>query len=299
MGLDAILSMKGFAGDHGLEYFPEMRVVNMGAQVTPDEIVDAVRAEKADAVLDLARSSPSATPTSSTSREVREALDAAGLRDGLLLVGGGPRFSPEQADELGYDRIFTRGTKPSEVASYLAWTHLAPPRRLVRLILAAYIDDAAFVAQRRETDMARHISREILIDRQPEVVWGILSDLEGFKDWNPFIISAAGELEVGSRPSITMKADAKPYTFEPTVTECVPGEKLSWRGRLWGIPGLFDGEHHHALEAMPEGTRYIQSEDFRGVLVPLLRKVLRDTEEAFGRMNVALKHEAEKEPQGP
>jgi beta-lysine 5,6-aminomutase beta subunit len=38
-----------------------------------------------------------------------------------VLVGGGPRFSPEQAAEVGYDHIFGRGTKPSEVASYLAW----------------------------------------------------------------------------------------------------------------------------------------------------------------------------------
>ena len=44
-----------------------------------------------------------------------------GLRDGLLLVGGGPRFNSEQAQELGYDRIFGRGTRPSDVASYLAW----------------------------------------------------------------------------------------------------------------------------------------------------------------------------------
>ena len=51
VGLDAILSMKGFAGDHGLEHFPEMRVVNMGAQVSPSEIVTAVEAERADAVL--------------------------------------------------------------------------------------------------------------------------------------------------------------------------------------------------------------------------------------------------------
>jgi beta-lysine 5,6-aminomutase beta subunit len=54
-------------------------------------------------------------------KEVREALEGAGQRDRLILVGGGPRFSPEQAAELGYDRVFGRGTRPSEVAAYLAW----------------------------------------------------------------------------------------------------------------------------------------------------------------------------------
>ena len=121
VGLDAILSMKGFAGDKGLEYYQEMRVHNMGAQVTPDEIVAAVRGEGADAVL-ISQVVTQREAHIHHLNEVRSALEEAGLRDGLLLIGGGPRFSPEQADELGYDRIFSRGTKPSEVASYLAWS---------------------------------------------------------------------------------------------------------------------------------------------------------------------------------
>ena len=118
VGLDAILSMKGYAGDHGLEYFPEMKVVNMGAQVTPDEIVATVRAERADAVL-ISQVVTQRDAHIHHLKAVRDALDAGGLRDGIVLVGGGPRFSPEQARELGYDRIFGRGTLPSEVASYL------------------------------------------------------------------------------------------------------------------------------------------------------------------------------------
>jgi beta-lysine 5,6-aminomutase beta subunit len=120
VGLDAILSMKGYAGDHGLEYFPEMRIVNMGSQVTPAEIVETARRDAADAVL-VSQVVTQRDAHILHLKEVREALEDSGLRDGLLLVGGGPRFSPEQAEELGYDRIFGRGTKPSEVAAYLAW----------------------------------------------------------------------------------------------------------------------------------------------------------------------------------
>jgi beta-lysine 5,6-aminomutase beta subunit len=121
VGLDAILSMKGFAGDKGLEYFAEMQVVNMGAQVEPNQIVEAVVAEKADAVL-VSQVVTQRDAHIHHLEEVREALVAAGQRDHLILVGGGPRFDPGQADALGFDRIFGRGTKPSEVASYLAWT---------------------------------------------------------------------------------------------------------------------------------------------------------------------------------
>jgi beta-lysine 5,6-aminomutase beta subunit len=127
VGLDAILSMKGIAGDHGLEYFAEMRVVNMGAQVTPGEIVETVARESADAVL-VSQVVTQRDAHLLHLREVREALEAAGRREGLILVGGGPRFTPGQAGELGYDRIFGRGTLPSEVASYLAWKAAAEPR---------------------------------------------------------------------------------------------------------------------------------------------------------------------------
>jgi beta-lysine 5,6-aminomutase beta subunit len=119
VGLDAILSMKGFAGDKGLEYFAEIHVVNMGAQVTPGEIVDTVRTEGADAVL-ISQVVTQRDAHIVHLEQVRTALDESGQRERLVLIGGGPRFDPAQARELGYDRIFGRGTKPSEVASYLA-----------------------------------------------------------------------------------------------------------------------------------------------------------------------------------
>ncbi|MGH2821227.1 MAG: OAM dimerization domain-containing protein [Actinomycetota bacterium] len=123
VGLDAILSMKGLAGDHGLEHFPQMRVVNLGAQVAPGEIIATVRREGADAVL-VSQVVTQRDAHVLHLREVRDALIAAGLRDRVVLIGGGPRFSPEQAADLGYDRIFGRGTRPSEVAAFLTWVTL-------------------------------------------------------------------------------------------------------------------------------------------------------------------------------
>ena len=120
VGLDAILSMKGFAGDHGLEYFTGFEVVNMGAQVAPDEVAAAAASHHADAVL-ISQVVTQRDAHIHHLGEVRSALEQAGVRDQILLIGGGPRFNSDQAGELGYDRIFGRGTKPSEVASYLAW----------------------------------------------------------------------------------------------------------------------------------------------------------------------------------
>src|SRR3954451_5248039 len=51
VGIDAILNVKGFAGEKGLEHYREIQVVNMGAQVTVEELLARAMAEGADAIL--------------------------------------------------------------------------------------------------------------------------------------------------------------------------------------------------------------------------------------------------------
>jgi beta-lysine 5,6-aminomutase beta subunit len=118
VGIDAILNVKGFAGEKGLEYLREMAVTNLGAQVTVPELVARARAAKADAVL----VSQVVTQKDAHLRNTREL--AAAFREAMgesrpLLVVGGPRFDPAMAAELGVDKVFGRGTTPGEVASYL------------------------------------------------------------------------------------------------------------------------------------------------------------------------------------
>src|SRR5206468_120361 len=51
VGLDAILNVKGFAGEKGLEHYREIRVVNLGAQVAASRLVERAIDERADAIL--------------------------------------------------------------------------------------------------------------------------------------------------------------------------------------------------------------------------------------------------------
>ena len=126
VGLDAILNVKGFAGEKGLEYYREIRVVNMGSQVSVPSLVDRALAEEADAVLTSQVVTQKDAHVHHT-QEVTAALRAAyaGRRLPLLVVGG-PRFDPARAAEYGVDRVFGKGTTPSEVASYLVHALLPP-----------------------------------------------------------------------------------------------------------------------------------------------------------------------------
>jgi beta-lysine 5,6-aminomutase beta subunit len=121
VGIDAILNIKGFAGQKGLEYYRELRVVNLGAQVSIPDLVHRAAAEHADAVL------VSQVVTQKDAHIHNTQQMAAAFRASLgehrpTLIVGGPRFDPDMAGDLGVDRVFGRGTTPGEVASYLVHT---------------------------------------------------------------------------------------------------------------------------------------------------------------------------------
>jgi beta-lysine 5,6-aminomutase beta subunit len=128
VGIDAILNLKGVAGEKGLEYYREVKVVNLGAQVGVPDLVERARVEKADAVLVsqvVTQRDAHLHNTREMSAAFREAFPAA--RRPLLVVGG-PRFDERAATELGVDRVFGRGTTPREVASYLVHALVRPAK---------------------------------------------------------------------------------------------------------------------------------------------------------------------------
>jgi beta-lysine 5,6-aminomutase beta subunit len=127
VGIDAILNIKGFAGEKGLEYYRELKVVNLGAQVSVPQLVARAREEKADAILVsqvVTQRDAHIHNTKEMSAAFRESYPSD--RRPLLIVGG-PRFDEKMAGDLGVDRVFVRGTTPGEVASYL--THMLVTNR--------------------------------------------------------------------------------------------------------------------------------------------------------------------------
>src|SRR3954447_13117147 len=118
VGIDAILNLKGFAGEKGLEYYRELDVANLGAQVTVPDLVRRAREARADAVL-VSQVVTQKDAHLHNTREVAAAFRGAMGEFRPLLVVGGPRFDPAMAAELGVDKVFGRGTTPGEVASYL------------------------------------------------------------------------------------------------------------------------------------------------------------------------------------
>ena len=138
----------------------------------------------------------------------------------------------------------------------------------------------------------RTMSATIRIDAAPMDVWAILTDLSGYSDWNPLFRSAAGEVAPGNR--ITLRsvhpANGRSMTVKPKIVAAEPGAELRWASSL---PGIISGEHSFVLTPEEGGTRVVQSETFRGLLVPLSGKTLDRAADSFRELNEALKKRAE------
>lgn len=143
--------------------------------------------------------------------------------------------------------------------------------------------------------MAKEINTEILINTTPDKVWAILTNFNQYPNWNPFIKSIKGDLQVGNKIVARIEPpDSKGMTFNPKIRTFEQYKKFSWIGHLF-FPGLFDGEHKFELIDHKNGTTtFKHSERFTGILVPLFNKMLEiNTKNGFEQMNYKLKEIAE------
>lgn len=144
--------------------------------------------------------------------------------------------------------------------------------------------------------MTREVHAEIDIEASPEVVWEVLTDFARFPDWNPFIRSIRGEPHAGATLEVTVEPPGQaPRVFRTRVTHADRAGELTWVGRL-PVPGLLEGEHSFVLapHRNGSGTRFIQHENFSGVLVGFVSDAESYVREGFTAMNAALKAEAER-----
>jgi beta-lysine 5,6-aminomutase beta subunit len=119
VGIDAILNMKGYKGDFGLERYKEFVTYNLGSQIAVEDLVRFVKVNAIDAVLASQVVTQKGSDVTNFTA-LAELLEAEGLRERVILIAGGPRVTNLLANELGYDAGFGRGTLPSDVAAFIA-----------------------------------------------------------------------------------------------------------------------------------------------------------------------------------
>ncbi|HBN97065.1 MAG TPA: hypothetical protein DDZ66_12260 [Firmicutes bacterium] len=118
VGLDAIMNMKGYDGDYGLERYPMIETYNLGSQVPNDILLQKAMEVKADAVL-VSQVVTQKNVHIQNLTELIEMAEAEGLRERLIMIVGGPRIDQPLAKELGFDAGFGPGTTARHVSTFV------------------------------------------------------------------------------------------------------------------------------------------------------------------------------------
>ena len=141
----------------------------------------------------------------------------------------------------------------------------------------------------------REISTEVEIGAAPADVWRVLMAFAEYEDWNPFVRRLEGKPVQGERLRVLLEPPGgKAMTFRPTVMRVLEAQEFRWLGHIV-FPGIFDGEHIFELEDLGGRTRFVQREQFRGVLAGLILRTAGDgTRAGFTAMNEALRDKVER-----
>lgn len=128
------------------------------------------------------------------------------------------------------------------------------------------------------------------IEAPAETVWSVLTDLDGFRTWNPFIRHASGSTAVGG----TVRVRVRPsmggrLRFKATVLERDDLRTLHWRGHVLR-PWFASGDHTFTIVPLDgDRTRLVQHERFTGIVPRLAGRLLaREARRGFDAMNAAL-----------
>jgi hypothetical protein len=132
-------------------------------------------------------------------------------------------------------------------------------------------------------------SAEIEVDARPEIVWGVLTAIGEWPQWNPDIkeISMEGELSEGTR--FRWKSGSASITSTLRVVQ--PPREVAWTGKALGL----DAIHVYRLQPLNGGTMVTTEESWDGWVARLFRKRMQATlERAMEAGLESLKTEAER-----
>jgi hypothetical protein len=131
------------------------------------------------------------------------------------------------------------------------------------------------------------------ISASPDLVWSTLVGFADYPQWSPTLRRISGELVAGQHLSVTaLGPGGREVTFKPRLLDVRPREVLRWRARLL-MPGVLTGVHEFVLEPRGKITHVIHADNYSGVLVPLVRKLLAENTSRMELQNTALKARAE------
>jgi len=98
-------------------------------------------------------------------------------------------------------------------------------------------------------------SEHRVIDAPPEVVWAVMTEFDGYPDWNPWITWAEGTVEMGAKVPIEVQLNGRTKGVSHRVTEVEAPTRFCWLDRGWFTP-VARGGRCRTLTPEGAGTSY-------------------------------------------
>lgn len=138
--------------------------------------------------------------------------------------------------------------------------------------------------------MPKQYSVTRTIAASPETVWNLLTDADGYDDWNDAVVSIEGPIAIGNTIKLVSVVNPK-RTFSLKVSVMEAPHRMVWSD---GMPlGLFKGERTYLIEGKDGSSEFSMTEVFSGPLSGLITKAIPDMTESFNQFADGLKRAAE------
>jgi uncharacterized protein YndB with AHSA1/START domain len=112
---------------------------------------------------------------------------------------------------------------------------------------------------------------EIEIAAEPDAVWDVLTDFDGWPSWNPDVKSMSIDGDVA--PGTKFRWKSGPASITSTIQRVERPRLIAWTGETLGMSAI----HVYRLDARDGGTVVHTEESFQGWLARLLRGQMRKT----------------------
>lgn len=139
------------------------------------------------------------------------------------------------------------------------------------------------------------IEKIVEIDAPPARVWEVITDLQRYPEWNPFMRECHTTFKPGDPIDMKVQLFARPQPQQEIVQEYVEGKRFAYT--MKPVPGgTLSSFRSHEVEALPNGrTRYRSYFHLKGWLMPLVRGLLgARLEKGFAGMTQGIQQRAER-----
>lgn len=134
------------------------------------------------------------------------------------------------------------------------------------------------------------IEHRLGLQAPPDAIWAVISDINGWGEWNPLYTRAEGVLRIGAQLDLDLALPGqKVRAIRPTIVDWVPNEQILWRLSMMG--GLVKTLRYIEIEKLSEtGCIFANGELFEGPLGPTVaRRMRREIRAGFAAMGEAVK----------